>query len=60
MPKQSKWKKGQYHYEIDVHACVLCGREDIYRYRVEGAPDPKLYGYAKIHWFETACWGHFM
>ena len=56
----TKWKKGKYHYEVDVHFCVLCGHEDVYRYRVEGAPDPKLYGYAVHHWFETACHGHFM
>ncbi len=57
---QTKWKKGQYHYEVDIYACVLCGAETVYRYRVTGAPDPKNYGYAIVHYFETGCSGHFL
>ena len=52
MPK-TKWKKGQYHYEVDVFYCPICGGDSTYRYRVEGPPDPKMYGYAIVHWIET-------
>lgn len=55
-----KWKKGEYHYEVAVYACVLCGRERVYRYRVMGAPDPALRGYAVVHWHDDACGGHFL
>lgn len=51
--KKTKWIKGQYHYEVDVFYCPICMKENTHRYRVKGAPDPELRGYATYHWLAT-------
>jgi len=48
-------KKQKYWYRTDIYACVLCGREHKYRYRVYDTPKPKN----TIFWFDDACSTHF-
>lgn len=44
----------RFWYKKEVHSCVLCGREKIYKERVY---DEKLKG---VEWIDYACPEHFM
>lgn len=48
-------KAKKYWYVTEVTACVLCGREKRYRYRVYTKPKPQ----DKIKYDEDACGEHF-
>jgi len=43
----------KYWYKIDVYACVLCGKEDIYKERVYNKIE------AGTKWHDYACGCHF-
>lgn len=46
--------KQTYWYVEDIYACVLCGKEHRYRYRVYKKPENK------INWKDDACPQHFI
>lgn len=46
--------KRKYWYQEDVYACVLCGKEKRYRYRVYEKPENP------IIWKDDACPTHFI
>lgn len=52
--KIAPFKQQKYWYVEDIYACVLCGKETRYRYRVSEKPENK------INWKDDACPTHFL
>lgn len=48
-----KKNKQKYWYKKEIYACVICGKETVYKERVYEKPE--------FHtvWKNDACWGHF-